>query len=224
MFALLLKCSVRRHWIPELAGGWILPLFKRKGSANQMTNYRAIMLEPALARAFARAWRPRLEAALCQVAAPMQWGGSHRCQGLSSAALSGAVVPAGRSLESTQADDRYSADERASAAALLGVAVNASKEEALCTAALHLAVRSWQRAAQATRQSLGLIFIDIRSAFYTVVRPFLAGFDGSHDSAQRLFAILQLPPTVYHSCEISTRPIWFTPLLSLSRSQTLSLL
>eukprot|EP00438_Fugacium_kawagutii_P003317 Skav229331 [mRNA] locus=scaffold2917:90227:93595:+ [translate_table: standard] len=145
MFALLLKCSVRRHWIPELAGGWILPLFKHKGSANQMTNYRAIMLEPSLARAFARAWRPRLEAALCQVAAPMQWGG----------------------------------------------------RKGLCTAALHLAVRSWQRAAQATRQSLGLIFIDIRSAFYTVVRPFLAGFDGSHDSAQRLFAILQLPPTVY---------------------------
>lgn len=49
--------------------------------------------------------------------------------GLSSAALSGAVVPAGRFLEATDADDRYSADQRAAAAALLGVAPNATKEE-----------------------------------------------------------------------------------------------
>ena len=43
--------------------------------------------------------------------------------------MSGAVVPAGRFLEATDADDRYSADQRAAAAALLGVAPNATKEE-----------------------------------------------------------------------------------------------
>lgn len=50
-------------------------------------------------------------------------------QGLGSAALSGAVVPGGRFLEATEASERYSSDQRAAAAALLGVAVNASKEE-----------------------------------------------------------------------------------------------
>lgn len=48
---------------------------------------------------------------------------------LSSAALSGTVVPAGRSLESTEGDDRYSTDRLRAAAALLGVALDASKEE-----------------------------------------------------------------------------------------------
>lgn len=43
--------------------------------------------------------------------------------------MSGAVVPAGRFLEATDADDRYSSDQRAAAAALLGVAPNATKEE-----------------------------------------------------------------------------------------------
>ena len=39
------------------------------------------------------------------------------------------MVPAGRFLEATDADDRYSPDQRAAAASILGVAPNATKEE-----------------------------------------------------------------------------------------------
>ena len=75
VFALHMKTAIRRQNIPELTGGWLLPLHKKKGSAAQMPTYRAIMLEPTVARMLSRAWRPKLTDGLDNVAQPLQCGG-----------------------------------------------------------------------------------------------------------------------------------------------------
>ena len=46
---------MRRQGVVELTGGWLLPLFKGKGSAQDMKGYRAILLEPVIARALSKA-------------------------------------------------------------------------------------------------------------------------------------------------------------------------
>ena len=147
IFALFLKCSVRRQAIIEHAGGWILPLFKGKGSPCKMTGYRAILLEPTLARIFSRTWRGRLADGLSAVAVNMQWGGR---QGLG-------ITP------------------------------------------LHLQVRLWQSNALHSKKSLALIFIDLKQAFYSVVKPMLARFDGSMESAAGIFQLLNLPPSAFQA-------------------------
>ena len=58
IFPLVLKMGLRCQGVPELTGGWLLPLFKNKGSAHLMSGYQAILLEPVLARAISKAWRP----------------------------------------------------------------------------------------------------------------------------------------------------------------------
>ena len=147
IFALFLKCSVRRQAVIEDAGGWILPLFKGKGSPCKMTGYRAILLEPTLARIFSRTWRGRLADGLSAVAVNMQWGGR---QGLG-------ITP------------------------------------------LHLQVRLWQSNALHSKKSLALIFIDLKQAFYSVVKPMLARFDGSMESAAGIFQLLNLPPSAFQA-------------------------
>ena len=75
LFPLLLKMSLRGEWPAEFSGGWSLPLFKHKGSSKHMQGYRAIMLEPTLARAYSRSWRPYLLTGLQKISAVNQWGG-----------------------------------------------------------------------------------------------------------------------------------------------------
>ena len=62
---------------------------------------------------------------------------------------------------------------------------------------LHLMVRMWQSNARATKKALGLAFLDVKSAFYRVVKAMLATVDGSADSLARVFRDLQLPETAY---------------------------
>ena len=75
LFPLLLKGALNEQWIVEFSGGWLLPLWKKKGSAQQMETYRGILLEPVLGRAISRAWRKRLVDSADGWAAMMQWGG-----------------------------------------------------------------------------------------------------------------------------------------------------
>ena len=95
-----------------------------------MTAYRAILLEPVIARMFSRAWRPQLIAGVQKVVQPLQYGGR-----------------SGLGIE-----------------------------------ALHLQVRLWQSSAKHSGDSLGLVFIDIKSAFYSVIKSMLASFNGTADS------------------------------------------
>ena len=133
--------------MPDMSGGWLIPLWKQKGSSQDMATYRAIMLEPVLARTIARAWRSRLECGLAQTAAPLQYGGRR------------------------------------------GLAIEA----------IHLCVRMWQSTAVARKQSVTLLFMDIRAAFYSVVKPLLTGFDGNSDALVQVFQMLKLPPESYQA-------------------------
>jgi len=62
---------------------------------------------------------------------------------------------------------------------------------------LHLQVRMWQSNARHCRQSLALVFIDLKTAFYSIVKPMLAGFDGSLEAVAQIFHTLKLPPSAY---------------------------
>ena len=42
-----------------------------------------------------------------------------------------------------------------------------------------------------------ILFADIRSAFYTVAKPLLTGFDGTEESVANIFRCLKLPPSAY---------------------------
>ena len=110
-----------------------------------MPAYRAIMLEPTVARMLSRAWRPKLVEGISKVAQPLQFGGRR------------------------------------------GLGIEA----------LHLQVRLWQSTAQHEKLSLGLIFIDIQAAFYSVIKPMLATVNGTADSLSQIFARLKLPDTAY---------------------------
>ena len=83
-YPMLLKCSLRRQWITEFSGGWLIPLHKGKMAASQMEGYRGILLEPSMGRCFGKTWRPKIEAGFASCAAAGQWGGR---RGLSIEAL-----------------------------------------------------------------------------------------------------------------------------------------
>ena len=144
IFPLVLKMGLRCQGVPELTGGWLLPLFKGKGSAFAMKGYRAILLEPVLARAISRAWRPNLVRGLSNIAQPMQWGGR-----------------AGLSIES-----------------------------------LHLQVQMWQAQARKERMAHALIFIDIKAAFYSVVKEMLTGGRKEQD-IRKVFHRMRLPASAW---------------------------
>ena len=84
VYPLFLKLALREEWVPEMSGGWLLPLWKGKGSTTATASYRGIMLEPVLARTFSRSWRPKAERGVSAMAQPGQWGGR---PGLSCTAL-----------------------------------------------------------------------------------------------------------------------------------------
>ena len=140
IYPLVLKMGLRCQGVPELTGGWLLPLFKGKGSAHDMKGYRAILLEPVVARVISKAWRHIMVQGLTRVARPMQWGGR-----------------SGLSIES-----------------------------------LHLQVQMWQAQARRQKESHALLFIDIRSAFYSVVKEMLTGC-GNDVQIRHVFDRMGLP-------------------------------
>ena len=144
IYPMVLKMGLRCQGVPELTGGWLLPLFKGRGSAQAMRGYRAILLEPVVARAISRAWRPNMVRGLCNIAQPMQWGGR-----------------SGLSIES-----------------------------------LHLQVKMWQAQARQERVSQALLFIDIKSAFYTVVKEMLTG-GSTEENIRKVFHRMRLPTSVW---------------------------
>ena len=75
LFPLLVKGALNEQWIVEFSGGWLLPLWKKKGNAQQMETYRGILLEPVLGRAISRAWRKQIVSTADGWTALMQWGG-----------------------------------------------------------------------------------------------------------------------------------------------------
>ena len=74
IYPLFLKLATRQQWVGELSGGWILPLWKRKGSPVEMAGYRAILLEPTISRLFAKAWRAKMQHGIDEASVPNQWG------------------------------------------------------------------------------------------------------------------------------------------------------
>ena len=58
---------------------------------------------------------------------------------------------------------------------------------------LHLQLRIWQSNAKAKGQSLGVIYVDIKSAFYTAVKAMLASYNGTEDSLCSIFQRLGMP-------------------------------
>lgn len=58
-YPLLLKAALRQQWAVEMSGGWLLPLWKRKGHQQEMQHYRGIFLEPVMGRIISRAWPER---------------------------------------------------------------------------------------------------------------------------------------------------------------------
>lgn len=69
LYPLLLKSALRQQWVVEMSGGWLLPLWKRKGDQQQMQHYRGILLEPVLGRIISRAWRKKISPTMSQWAA-----------------------------------------------------------------------------------------------------------------------------------------------------------
>ena len=54
-------------------------------------------------------------------------------------------------------------------------------------------VRMWQSNAVAAKKALGIAFLDVKSAFYRVVKAMLATFNGSAESLAAVFRDLKLP-------------------------------
>lgn len=145
MYPLLLKGALRDDWISEWSGGWLLPLFKGKGSSHRIDTCRGILLEPVKGRIISRTWRSFYEKGLNHLASVMQYGGRK-----------------GLSVES-----------------------------------LHLQARMWQSSSESAKVSLGILFIDIQAAFYSVIKPILTGFNGRVDELESLFHTLGLPPSAF---------------------------
>eukprot|EP00435_Cladocopium_sp_Y103_P035890 s2365_g9.t1 len=143
LYPMVFKMFARQQAIVEHTGGWLVPLWKGKGSTTSMPQYRAILLEATVARAVSKTWRPRLAQGIERAAQPLQYGG----------------------------------------------------RKGLAIEALHLQTRIWQANARKTHQSLSIIFVDIQSAFYTVVKQMVTGFDGTEDALATLFLRLKMPPS-----------------------------
>ena len=75
IYPLLVKAAFRKQSLPEMSGGWLVPLHKGRTSQQYMPGFRAILLEPTLGRILSKSWRPQLEKALAIQAMHMQYGG-----------------------------------------------------------------------------------------------------------------------------------------------------
>lgn len=118
LYPLFLK-SVARGYIPlQFRGGFLVPLYKNKGPADEPSSYRGILLQKTAAKIFAKSWRTRLVDKFSLSAPPMLCGCMKR-RGVDSA---------------------------------------------------HLAVRLHQHSAHVGQQASAIIFIDIKAAYYSVVK------------------------------------------------------
>eukprot|EP00435_Cladocopium_sp_Y103_P046691 s371_g13.t1 len=147
LFPLVLKAAIRGQAVVEFCGGWLLPLWKKKGHQRHMSGYRGILLEPTISRAISRAWRPQLLKGILAAARPMQWGGR-----------------SGLSIES-----------------------------------LHLHVQLWRSAARWEKQAQATIFVDIRAAFYSVIKHIVAGTACGMTALHTVFARLKLPNEMWEA-------------------------
>ena len=135
LFAVFAKTVIRAQWIPEMAGGWLLPLYKGKGGAQNMTSHRAIWSR------LQQDGSP--ERGIHQTSEANQWGG----------------------------------------------------RKGLSCSALHLQVRLWQSVARHRKQSQALVFMDIKSAFYTVAKRMLVKQPYNEDTFVQLCEVMQIPET-----------------------------
>jgi hypothetical protein len=67
----------------------------------------------------------------------------------------------------------------------------------LSVEALHLQVQMWQANARRARLSHGLSFVDIRAAFYSVVKQMFHANDFQQDQLRQVFHKMGLPETVW---------------------------
>lgn len=67
----------------------------------------------------------------------------------------------------------------------------------LSVESLHLQVRMWQSTSEGAAASLGLLFIDIQAAFYSVAKPILTGFTGEVADLRAVFAKMGLPDSAF---------------------------
>ena len=65
------------------------------------------------------------------------------------------------------------------------------------TLAAHV-VRLHQNWSRGLRHSYGVLFLDLREAFYRIVRPLVIGFQGTDSDMAAVLAAVQLPPGVMH--------------------------
>ena len=140
-FPLFLKTALRQQWVPEHSGGWMIPLFKGRGDPMSMSTHRGIMLEPAVARGFSRAWRSTIAQGVADTAQPNQYGG----------------------------------------------------RRGLSCSALHLQLRLAQQTSMGRKQSQGLVFVDFKSAFYSVAKDLLVHHKRSTDEFQQLCQTMNIP-------------------------------
>ena len=146
IFPILVKSAIRGQGIMEMSGGWLLPLYKGKGSIHCMAGFRAIMLESNVSRALSKAWRGQLVAGLQKVACPMQWGG----------------------------------------------------RSGLAIGPIHLHVYFWKRRAKRLQKSHAVIFLDIKAAFYSVVKQMVAGSATGMKDFETIFQRMGLPQEMYN--------------------------
>ena len=143
LYALFLKSAARRYVPLQFRGGFLIPLYKNKGTLSDAANFRGILLQDTSAKIFSKTWRRSLAAGLDRYAVPLQLG----CR--------------------------------------KGLGVNAA----------HLALRLHVDSCSARHRSMAILFIDLRSAYYSVVKE-LYHEDGTGSDEQflcRLFGKLGLP-------------------------------
>jgi len=143
LYALFLKSAARRYVPLQFRGGFLIPLYKNKGTLSDPANFRGILLQDTSAKIFSKTWRRSLAAGLDRYAVPLQLG----CR--------------------------------------KGLGVNAA----------HLALRLHVDSCSARHRSMAILFIDLRSAYYSVVKE-LYHEDGTGSDEQflcRLFGKLGLP-------------------------------
>ena len=147
LYPLFLK-SVARGYIPlQFRGGFLVPLYKNKGPADDAASYRGILLQNTAAKIFAKSWRTRLVSKFgfkFGLSAPPMLCGCMKRRGVDSA---------------------------------------------------HLAVRLHQHSAHVRQQASAIIFIDIKAAYYSVVKELF--YDTTEPDGLRavtlLFHRLKLP-------------------------------
>ena len=144
IYALFLKATARRFLPIQFRGGFLIPLFKNRGSMSDPASFRGILLQNTCAKVFAKTWRTQLAAHLDRQAAPLQLG----CR--------------------------------------KGLGV-------MCA---HLPLRLHLDSCMATGQSMAVIFIDVKAAYYSVVKELYNAHPpcNSEKFLAALFHRLRLPP------------------------------